>query len=238
MSRCRITPALLLAVVAGVLYAVMWVGHTDHWRWLHDFDWSLLTPAHDIGIKSPAWVRFWDGVSFALGPVPLRLLGLLAALVALARRTVRLALLLFVCAPLDGLVTVAAKGLAGRPRPMTALVAESSTSFPSGHALEATASLLALLTFGLPMIRSRWMRVAVIAVSALSVLMVGVARVALNVHHPSDVIAGWSSGYLYFLVCLFLLRPQIPCFAVIFGLSRRSDATESKALLDLESGQR
>ena len=48
---------------------------------------------------------------------------------------------------------------------MTALVAEASTSFPSGHALEATASLLALLAFGLPMIRSRWMRVAVIAVS-------------------------------------------------------------------------
>lgn len=238
MSRCRTTPALLLAVLAGALYAVMWVGHTRHWGWLHDFDWSLLAPAHDLGINSPAWVRFWHGVSVVLGPVPLRLLGLLAALVALARRTVRLALLLLFCAPLDGLVTAAAKGLAGRPRPMTALVAESSTSFPSGHALEATASLLALLAFLLPMIRSRWMRVAAIAVSALSVLMVGVARVALNVHHPSDVIAGWSLGYLYFLVCLFLFRPQIPCFAAIFGLSQRSDSTESKALLDLESGQR
>jgi membrane-associated phospholipid phosphatase len=236
MSRCRTTPALLLAVVAAALYAVLWVGHTRHWGWLHDFDWSLLVPAHDIGIRSPAWVQFWDGVSFVLGPVPLRLLGLLAALVALARRTVRMALLLFFCAPLDGLVTVAAKGLAGRPRPMTALVAESSTSFPSGHALEATASLLALLAFLLPMIRSRPTRVAAIAVSALSVLMVGVARVALNVHHPSDVIAGWSLGYLYFLVCLFVFRPQIPCLAMILGLSQRSDATESKALLDLESG--
>jgi membrane-associated phospholipid phosphatase len=236
MSRCRTTPALLLAVVAGALYAVLWVGHTRHWGWLHDFDWSLLAPAHDIGIKSPTWVRFWDGVSFVLGPVPLRLLGLLAALVALARRTARLALLLFFCAPLNGLVTVAAKGLADRPRPMTALVAESSTSFPSGHALETTASLLALLAFLLPMIASRSMRVAAITVSALSVLMVGVARVALNVHHPSDVIAGWSLGYLYFLACLFLFRPQIPCFAAIFGLSQRSDATEAKALLDLESG--
>jgi len=93
-----------------------------------------------------------------------------------------------------------------------------------------------LLAFLLPMIRSRPIRVAAIAVSALSVLMVGVARVALNVHHPSDVIAGWSLGYLYFLVCLFVFRPQIPCLAMILGLSQRSDATESKALLDLESG--
>ncbi len=88
MSRCRTTPALLLAVLAGALYAVMWVGHTRHWGWLHDFDLPLLAPAHDLGINSPAWVRFWHGVSFVLGPVPLRLLGLLAALVALARRTV------------------------------------------------------------------------------------------------------------------------------------------------------
>jgi len=238
MSRFRTTPALLLAVLAGVLYAVLWVGHASHWGWLHEFDWALLTPAHDIGIKSPAWVRFFDGVSFVLGPVPLRLLGLAAALVALARRKVRLALLLFCCAPLNGLVTIAAKGLAGRPRPLTALVAESSTSFPSGHALEATASLLALLAFLLPMIRNRSMRVVAIAASALSALTVGVARVALNVHHPSDVIAGWSLGYLYFLACLFLFRPQIPCRDAFFGWSQRSDATESKALLDLDSGPR
>jgi membrane-associated phospholipid phosphatase len=231
MSRVRTTLAVSLAGLAGVLYAAMWMGHT-RWGWLHDLDWSLLTPAHDIGIKSPAWVRFWDGVSFALGPVPLRLLGTLAALVSLLQRNVRLALLLFCCAPLSGLLTVAAKDLDGRPRPATALVAVAQTSFPSGHALEATAGVLALLTFLLPMIKARWIRVAVVAVSALSVLTVGVARVALNVHHPSDVIAGWSLGYLYFVACWLLFRPQIPCSALFFGWSQRSDATGSKPLLD------
>ena len=44
------------------------------------------------------------------------------------------------------------------------------------------------------------MRRVAIAVSALSVLAVGIARVALNVHYPSDVLAGWSLGYLYFLL--------------------------------------
>jgi len=86
------------------------------------------------------------------------------------------------------------------------LVAAPSTSFPSGHALEATATFLALLTFLLPMV-SRSMRRVAIAVSAISVLAVGIARVALNVHYPSDVLAGWSLGYLFFLLCLLAVRP-------------------------------
>ncbi|BBX98591.1 phosphatase PAP2 family protein [Mycobacterium lacus] len=233
MNRPRTTLALSLALAATVVYAVMWVGHTQHWWWLHGLDWSVLDAAHDIGIKSPAWVQLWDGVSFALGPVPLRLLGLLVVVVSLVRREVRLALLLLFCAPLNGLMTWAAKSLAGRPRPVTALVAAHSTSFPSGHALEAMASVLALLVFLLPIIGSPLTRAAAIALGALSVLMVGIARVALNVHHPSDVIAGWALGYLYFLVCLWVFRPPLKLGD---PLSQRGDPTGSKHLLDPEVG--
>jgi len=230
MSRPRITPAGWLAVAATVVYAVMWLAHAQAWGWLHTADWSLLNPAHDIGIKSRAWVRFWDDVSFVLGPVPLRLLGGLAAVVSAVRREARMALLLLFCAPLSGLVTWAAKGLAGRPRPMTALVVAPSTSFPSGHALEATASLLALLTFLLPMVASRALRVAAVAVAVVGVVMVSIARVALNVHHPSDVIAGWALGFLYFLLCLWVFRPP--------PLVTARDTTGSKPLLDPKAGAR
>jgi membrane-associated phospholipid phosphatase len=206
MSRQRTALAVSVAAVALVVYAVMWVGYRQGWSWLHRFDWSLLNAAHDIGVKHPVWVRFWDGVSFALGPVPLRLLGTAAAVGALVQRKVRAALMLLACAPLSGLVTMAAKDLANRPRPSTMLVAAPSTSFPSGHALEATAALLALLSFLLPMV-SRAVGRTVIAVTALTLLGVGIARVALNVHYPSDVLAGWSLGYLYFLLCWLVFRP-------------------------------
>ena len=198
----------LAAVAAAAVYAVMWVGYCQDWNWLHRMDWSLLNAAHDIAIKHPMWVRFWTGVSVALGPVPLRLLGMVATVAALVKRNVRAALVLLACAPLSGLVTSAAKGLVNRPRPSTMLVAASSTSFPSGHALEATAAMLAMLSFLLPMMNRLMSRVAV-AVTALSLLAVGIARVALNVHYPSDVIAGWSLGYLYFLLCLLVFRPSM-----------------------------
>jgi membrane-associated phospholipid phosphatase len=206
MARPRTFPAFLAALVTASVYAVMWVAYRHDWHWLLRFDWSLLNAASDIASKHPMWVRFWVGVSFALGPVPVRLLGMVAVVAALLQRKVRAALVLLACAPLSGLVTVVAKALANRPRPSTMLVAESATSFPSGHALEATAAMLAMVSFLLPML-NRLMSGLAIVVTGLSLLAVGSARVALNVHYPSDVLAGWSLGYLYFLLCLLVFRP-------------------------------
>jgi membrane-associated phospholipid phosphatase len=206
MARPRTHLAVLVALAAAAVFAAMWAGYRHDWHWLHRFDWSLLNAAHAIGVKHPLWVRFWAGVSFALGPVPLRLLGVVATVAALVMRNVRAALVLLACAVLVGFVTVAAKAAVNRPRPPTMLVPESSTSFPSGHALEATAALLAMVCFVLPMV-NRLMGRVLIALSALSLLAVGTARVALNVHYPSDVLAGWSLGYLYFLLCLLVFRP-------------------------------
>ncbi|QUR66046.1 phosphatase PAP2 family protein [Mycobacterium spongiae] len=206
MTRREIILTVSFAVAACAGYATMWVGYSQEWVWLHNLDWSLLDSAHDIGSKHPVWVRFWDVVSVVMGP-GLRLLGLAAAVIALAKRRVRIGLLLLACLPLSGLIGLVAKGLADRPRPASALIAEHGSSFPSGHAFEATAGVLALLTVLLPMISSEAMRVAAVAVGAFSLLMTGVARVALNVHHPSDVVAGYALGYLYFLACLWVFRP-------------------------------
>lgn len=211
MTRPRSTLALAVVLVAALVavavYALMWVGYRQHWGWQHSLDRSLLDAAHRIGVKHPVWVWFWTDVSFVLDPV-LRVLGAVAAVFALVQRRVRAALVLLACAPLSGLVTLAAKSLVHRSRPSTMLVAEPSTSFPSGHALEGTAAMLALLCFLLPMMSRSMGRIAV-GVTALGVLSVGMARVALNVHYPSDVLAGWSLGYLWFLLCLFMFRPPM-----------------------------
>ncbi len=128
---------------------------------------------------------------------------------ALVMRNLRAALVLaFACGPLNEFATAAAKALVNRPRPATMLVGAPSTSFPSGHALEAMAALLAVLCFFFPMMNRLIRRIAV-AVVAASLLTVGISRVALNVHYPSDVLAGWSLGYLYFLLCLLIFRPSI-----------------------------
>ena len=48
------------------------------------------------------------------------------------------------------------------------------------------------------------------ALGAVVVITIGVGRVVLNVHYPTDVIAGWAFGYAYFVACLLTVPPARP----------------------------
>jgi undecaprenyl-diphosphatase len=189
-----------------LIYAALWLAFARNWGWITDVDDGTLRFFHDIGITHPAWVSFWVAVSTAFSPSAMRLVALVGIVVAAARRHWRVVGFLVVTVMLAGPLTAAAKAVSNRPRPETMLAVESSTSFPSGHALGATVGVLSFLTVLWPWIPSR-ARVPVIALGALIVLSVSVARVALNVHHPTDVVAGWVLGYLWYRLCLTVVPP-------------------------------
>jgi undecaprenyl-diphosphatase len=144
-----------------------------------------------------------------LGPTAFRLLSLVIIVVALVRRNVRVAMFLLISVELSGLVTEVAKYAADRPRPATALVFAPATAFPSGHALGVMVAVLALLTVVLTVVRPS-LRGWLIALGAVIVVTIGIGRVVLNVHHPSDVLAGWALGYAYFAICLLMVSPTAP----------------------------
>lgn len=90
-----------------------------------------------------------------------------------------------------------------RPRPDLDphLVVVKTSSFPSGH---ATSSMIFYLTIALALTAgSRWHRPAAAGAILLS-LLIGLSRVMLGVHWPSDVVGGWSFGLLWVLVTLRL----------------------------------
>ncbi|MDY6998911.1 MAG: phosphatase PAP2 family protein [Actinomycetota bacterium] len=68
-------------------------------------------------------------------------------------------------------------------------------SFPSGHSLGSTVTYGVLLLVFVPIAPVRWHRPIVAATSAL-VALIGVTRIALGVHFPSDVLGGWLLGVL------------------------------------------
>jgi membrane-associated phospholipid phosphatase len=197
------------AVLAAALYALTWTGYVLQWNWLTAIDSSTLDALHRHGVAHPGWVTAWAVFCTVLGPTAFRLIALIVIVVALVRRNLRVALFLVISVELSGLVTEIAKQASDRPRPVSALVTAPSTAFPSGHAVGVTIGVLALLTVALPVSR-RSLRGWLIALGAVVVVAIGIGRVVLNVHHPSDVLAGWALGYAYFVACLLMVPPSRP----------------------------
>ena len=81
------------------------------------------------------------------------------------------------------------------------LVVVKTSSFPSGHAASSTIFYLtvALVLAG----GSRW-RFTATAAAIILALLIGISRVMLGVHWPSDVIGGWAFGMLWVLLTLRL----------------------------------
>jgi undecaprenyl-diphosphatase len=101
------------------------------------------------------------------------------------------------------LINVILKHVFGRARPALweSIAPESSFSFPSGHAMASMSLAAALVVILWP---SRWRWLA-LAIGAVYVAGVGVSRVYLGVHYPSDIVAGWC-GALAWVLGLHVVR--------------------------------
>ena len=144
---------------------------------------ARLHPGRPDGWVTAAWYLTWLGDWAVL--VPLGLAG--AGWLVRQGRRHDAAVLVLALAAVRVLVGVQ-KHLVGRVRPdVTHYMTETSFSFPSGHSANAAATYLALALF---LTGSRVARV----LAVLLVLAVGLSRVVLGVHWPSDVIGGWAFG--------------------------------------------
>ncbi len=106
------------------------------------------------------------------------------------------------------LVSLALKDTYHRPRPNLVPYKSivSTTSFPSGHSMLAA---LTYLTLGALLARSygrRRLKAYVLILAALFTGLVGVSRVYLGVHWPTDVLAGWTAGATWATLCWLVAR--------------------------------
>lgn len=87
-----------------------------------------------------------------------------------------------------------------RPRPVEAVLAEHSWSFPSGHTTVAVA-FYGFLGYLLIRFSSRWKyRVNVLFAVLILAFLIGLSRVILGVHYLSDVLAGYLIGMLWLII--------------------------------------
>ena len=111
--------------------------------------------------------------------------------------------LLMVAAVLGGVVVSMALKLGfDRPRPDIPHTARVFTaSFPSGH---ATLSAIPFLTLGALLTRAtadRHIRAYFMTLAVILTVAVGISRIYLAVHYPSDVLAGWCVGSAWAVLC-------------------------------------
>ena len=101
----------------------------------------------------------------------------------------------------------AVKHLIARSRPSLweSLVHETSYSFPSGHAMASmTLAWGVLLCWSRKSQRARRTRWPITFVAAVFVVLVGLSRIYLGVHYPSDILAGWTAASIW-VVSVFAL---------------------------------
>ena len=142
----------------------------------------------------PDFTRFMRGFT-EIGGAPVTLgIAAMGSIYLVVTRRPAAALLLVITVAGERLLVEQLKDWVARPRPSLEplWLIPQSLAFPSGHSANSVTAFaaVALVTTG-----SRWRWATTVSALVLSV-MVGLSRVYLGVHWPTDVIGGWALGLL------------------------------------------
>jgi membrane-associated phospholipid phosphatase len=108
---------------------------------------------------------------------------------------------------LSALSNVVLKRFINRARPtLEHLVSVDTLSYPSGHSMSAMAYYGFLVYLCFQMNMSRVARTLLITMLCCLILTVGVSRIYLGVHFPSDVAAGYTGGFIWITFCVIIFN--------------------------------
>jgi undecaprenyl-diphosphatase len=167
---------------------------------------ALRVPGDPSSPIGPSWLPEAARDVTALGSfsvLTILVVGVVAFLTLIGNR--RTALFVTVSVLGGTIVSTVLKMLFDRPRPdLTGVTKVFSASFPSGH---ATISAVVYLTLGAILAEiaaTRRLTFFFFSAAAFLTIIVGLSRIYLGVHFPTDVVAGWSIGAAWALLCLLV----------------------------------
>ena len=109
-------------------------------------------------------------------------------------------------------ITPVLKAIFDRPRPqvleLRAHFAESSAAYPSGHATMSMVTLVTVVFIIHRLSKPRWAGMVAGALAGLLILLIGLSRLYLGLHFPSDVLAGYVVGFAWAVLCALTLTAR------------------------------
>jgi undecaprenyl-diphosphatase len=213
LGRHELATYIALGIIAAGIWIFAEIADEVIEGETHTFDEKILlsmrNPWDSTDPRGPKWIEEMGRDFTALGGMGVLIVLTLAVCGGLLLQRKYHAMYLVFFAIVGGLIlSLILKQQFERPRPD--LVPHGSyvftTSFPSGHSMLSAVTYLTLAAL-LARFNSRMtFKVYIMLVALFITLLVGVSRVYLGVHWPTDVLAGWAAGAAWATICSLTAR--------------------------------
>ncbi|HLQ40099.1 MAG TPA: phosphatase PAP2 family protein [Tetragenococcus sp.] len=183
-----------LVVLAFLTYVVKFYP-----SWLYSFDTTITTRIRNL---YPTWTSFFLWITKFGNTVSIVIItSAIVFLLFQGKKYVDAIWLTINVVCIGTIINPLLKLLIQRQRPtLTHLVIESSYSFPSGHAAASLILYGSLLLLTPLFIQSKTLKICLQLLLVFLILIIGISRIYLGVHFPTDIIAGYcvSTAWLLF----------------------------------------
>jgi len=198
----HLTVGLMLIALGVWLFGTLLEGVLDNAALVR---WDMSAAASIHSTITPIGIRVFKAITNIGSPVAMVAIAVVGALTMFVQKHRLLAYTWAAAAGggaiLDGVLKTSVHR--SRPQYAAAFLHGSSYSFPSGHAMGSIIGY-GFLAYALVLSAKRvgWHRHLIFSLAALLTLLIGISRVYLGVHYPSDVVGGWAAGFAWLAVCI------------------------------------
>jgi undecaprenyl-diphosphatase len=207
MNNKTVLPSALISILCALGFACMALLYSS--PYMKSFDSSIILSVQ--GMEAPTMTMIMKFFTFIGAGLPIVIIAVFVLVILYFVLGHRRELILFTTAVIgSSLLNVLLKLLFHRPRPdLHRIIEATGFSFPSGHAMAAF-SLYATLIFLLWKNASAGSaRVLLLLIGSAFIAAIGLSRIYLGVHYPSDVIAGYLASGFWVFLCIWLYRRYI-----------------------------
>ncbi len=196
-----------LAII-GSLYIFLKLSHKVIENEIISFDSTIMNFLH--GLHSPLMTTIMKFFTFFGGEIFIGCAILITILFLYYKRHRKDALIFGFVLFFGIVLNLWLKGFFERARPdLFAVVIEKTYSFPSGHSMNSFVFFISLSYFVFHNTRNKKLGITLSLLSTVLVLLVGISRIYLGVHYPSDVLGGYAAGIVWFVAVLLFEKVVI-----------------------------